>query len=342
MGGNKMHHKDGNPLIDKLDSAVPRNAEYTRQFSKLVDLSMTPDWHRKVWRDGGHYLRRGDFREISGGELPVILHQYNRHDKRAGDKVELVETGTMSLLDMNSCVSQVYKVDPLENRVMRLDLASDVPDVPVDWFRNNTEFKGKQTNREWAVQSITQRTSQTLTSGIKPHQIRIYDKTGHRAKILSSEVRRMQRSEREFAMSFEDRWGYRPTRIVTRVERQIGGAEVAKFGYAKLGHLYELPKCDPFKQIIFPEDVQPDEELDELGIKDRIVAEWLMERSVREGIVNTKALVRRWSHNREAFHSFWRANRGFAMPTGARQMCTRNDLLESFRASIHVQLKQAA
>lgn len=329
-------------MIDKLDTAVPRNAEYTRTFGKLVSLSLTPDWHRKVWRDGGHYLRRGDFREISGGELPVILHQYNRHDKRAGDKVELVETGKMTLLEMNSAVSAIYKVEPLENRIMRLDLAADIEDVPVDWFRNNTHFRGKQTNREWAVQSITQRGAQTLYAGVKPHQLRIYDKTGHRASLLAGEVRRMARSEREFKLSFEQRWGYSPTKVVTRVERQIGGGEVQKFGYARVGHLYELEAADPFRQIIFPDDVRKRRRLEGLGPRDYAIAKWMEEQSDRDGIVNLRAEMRAVSRNYQQFHNFWKRYGEFAMPVRASRTLARTDLLESFRASTRAQLRQAA
>lgn len=307
---------------------------------------MSPDWHRKVWRDGGHYLRRGDFREISGGELPVILHQYNRHDKRAGDKVELVETGNMSLLEMNCAVSAVYKVDPMENRVMRLDLAADVQGTDVDWFRDHTEFKGKQTNREWAIQSITQRVAQTLTSGVKPHQIRIYDKTGHRKTLLAQEVRKMAREEREFKLSFEQRWGYPETRIVTRVERQIGGAEVKKFGYSQVGHLYQLDKSDPFVQIVFPEDVDPPKR--DLTFEDKMGIEWMRMWVAKDGIVNAKVRLRKEcdyyfpSWGRQAQSERWRKWRKFVLEDESAQRTTRSDLLQSFRVSVNSQLKQAA
>jgi hypothetical protein len=329
-------------MIDKLDQGVPRNAEYTRSFGKLIELSMSPEWHRKVWRDGGHYLRRGDFREISGGELPVIVHQYNRHDKKAGDKIELVETGGRSLLEMNSAVSAIYAVDPLENRIMRLDCAADLPGVPVDWFRNNTEFRGKQTNREWAVQSITQRTAQTLYSGVKPHQLRIYDKTGHRIKLLESENRRRDKDQEPEPQTFEARWGYPPSQIVTRVERQLGGAEVKKFGYAKVGHLYELAGADPFRQIVFPSD------LDFRGVagasvfvgagftlstEDRIGIRWMRDRVERDGVVNAKAMLRSLCSSRDAYYRRWSKWKEFVLPNREAQVVTRTELLDSFRAS---------
>jgi hypothetical protein len=327
-------------LVDKLDVGVPRNAEYTRGFGKLVAMSMEPDWHRKVWRDGGHYLRRGDFREISGGELPVILHQYNRHDRKAGDKVELVETAGMSISEMNSHVRAVYAVEPMENRVMRLDLAADISDVPVRWFRDHTEFRGKQTNREWAVQSLTKRNAQTLYSGVKPHQLRIYDKTGHREGLWLSEVRKMAKSEREFKLSFEERWGYDRSMVVTRVERQIGGGEVKTFGYSQVGHLYQLEKADPFDQILFRDDVE--DWRGELSADDRIGIEWMRYRVSVDGVVNAKAALRDLCADRQKYHRRWSRWKSFVLATESARLVTRHDLLKSYRASVHKQIKLAA
>jgi hypothetical protein len=327
-------------LIDKLDCAVPRIAEYTREFANLVNISMSPEWHGKVWREGGIYARRGDFREVSGGELPVIVHQNNRYDKKAGDKVELIETGSMTVGEMAQTISRVYAVDPIESRIMRLDLAADVEGVSVSWFRDHTEFRAKQTNREWSMQSITQRRAQTLYSGVKPHQLRIYDKTAHREKLYASELRKATKEERAHMLSFDERWGHPASKLITRVERQIGGAEVEKFGYCRVGHLAEVYNADPFLQIVFPEERKRGR-IKRFSPEDRVGIDWMRDRVARDGVVNAKALLREYCGSRWGFYRRWNRWQEFVMQEASEKV-TRADLLESFRVSTLAQLNYAA
>jgi len=328
-------------LIDKLDTGVPRLAEYTRSFGKLVELSMTPDWHKKVWRDGGHYLRRGDFREISGGELPVIVHQHNRHDRRAGDKMEIVETGNLSMIDLVSIQQQVYRCDAEENRVMRVDLCSDVEGAPVSWYRDNTQIKQKQVHREWAMQTVSKRNAETLTAGQKPNQLRIYDKTRHREMLLAKEIRRLPKDSRDVGMSFEDRWGYDRTKVVTRIERQVGGAGIKNFGFAKVGHLWELAKTDPFIQIVFPDDVTNRRTKPFKDFRDTMSAAYLRELAERDGVQNARSELWRLCENRYQFYRAWNKYKEFILPTVAGNV-TRQDVMASYRASINHQLLRAA
>jgi hypothetical protein len=252
---------------------------------------------------------------------------------------------------MNTAIRAVYDVDPLENRIMRLDAAADLANVEVSWFRDHTEFRGKQTNREWAVQSITQRTAQTLTTGVKPCQIRIYDKTGHRMKLLALENRRRNKDEQPEPQSFEDRWGYSPFQKVTRIERQLGVTDLVKFGYTKIGHLYELPKADPFRQIIFPNErdfrgIRGSSVIVgggvQLTIADQIGILWMKDLVERDGVVNAKARLRALCPLRQSYYERWAKWKEFVLPSGGEQLVTRTQLLQSFRASTIRQVKNAA
>jgi hypothetical protein len=328
-------------LIDKLDTAIHRQAEYTKNFVKVVELSYTPEWRGKVWTNGGHYQRRGDFREISGGELPVILHQHNMHDYKADDKIELIETGILTLAEMNETVRSIYKVEPLENRVMRLDLAADTQAVSVDWFRTNTYVHRKQEARAWMECDLSARRAQTLMSGKKPNQLRIYDKTGHRKVLLARELRRMTKEERPFAMAFEERWGYDPGTMITRVERQIGGAGVGRFGFTRVGNLYKLSFTDPFEQICFAEDVPAERRERRLTLKDKIIIDHLKEMASSKGLQHTRDYMFAASKNRCQFYRAWDKYKGFVMELGDENM-TREKLHEAFLSSVEAQLKPAA
>jgi hypothetical protein len=242
-------------LIDKLDLGVNNRAQYTRSFSKVLSISERPEWRDKVWKQGGHFRRRGDLREVSGGELPVILHMDNLHNRKAPNKVELIETGKLKLAEMGELVESMFLVDADESKVMRLDTAADIRSTPVEWFREHTYVALKQSQQAWVHCEMSMRRAQTLIAGKKPRQIRIYDKTGHRAAMLASERRKMTKEEREYAMSFEDRWGYPQSQIVTRVERQLGGGEPTTRGYGKMGYLRALANFDPFERIVFPSDL---------------------------------------------------------------------------------------
>src|SRR5437879_3868072 len=71
-----------------------------------------------------------DLREF-GHDL--ILHGHARLSKSGDHKVELVDTGKMSLSHMLNEISQIFDVDPEKLAIMRVDLTADVPGIPVSW-----------------------------------------------------------------------------------------------------------------------------------------------------------------------------------------------------------------
>jgi hypothetical protein len=356
-----------------LDISVPRRTHFTRSFGKLIELSHTHEWHGKVWKQGGHYAMRGDFRAISGGELPVILHHQFQHDRKTGDKLELVETALLSLAEMRSIQEEVFAHPARENRVLRIDLAADVEGTTVDWFRENTQVRMKQMMREWHHTTASGRHAETLTMGQKPNQFRVYDKTGHRAKLLADELRKMsttlepyeeddgtitQRSQRSFGLSFEQRWGYPIDRVVTRVERQIGGKAPEKQGIGRVGNLVNLDSIDPFTALELPSDkriIGPLHLSQQNFPEESVMIEVLREKAQRDGITHAKNYLwrlcrftgdapledsRALNRQHQRFYRRWKKYKPFVMPVADGNL-SRRDLLESFRGSIHPQLKAA-
>jgi hypothetical protein len=188
---------------------------------------------------------------------------------------------------------------------------------------------------------ISQRSAQTLLSGQKPNQFRVYDKTGHRKMILASEVRKMRPSEREFAMSFEDRWGYASEGVVTRIERQIGAGQPKALGYSQVGNLYKLSFADPFERLVFPED------LDQIDIDHftnpyhRITAQYLRDRAQWDGVNNTRDYLRDACKHRgrDSFYRLWNIYKGFVLSSeGGGNGITRAGVRRSFLASLEKQL----
>lgn len=333
-------------MIDKLDTAVPYRSRFTKSFAKVVELSLTPEWEKKVWQDGGLYKRRGDFRAITHGELPIILHRWNKHDEKADDKIELVETGTMSMLDMVSLQQAVYDRDAEENRILRIDLTADVLGTGVQWFRDNVEVRHKQTHREWQMVGLNSRRSEQISAGRKPNQIRIYDKTGHRKVLLEAENRRLRRGDPDCEpVGFEARWGYSDKFIVTRVERQVAAKDVAKVGIAKVGHIWKAGTVDPFKQLVFPDDVKQrfpslDSEF-KMRIEEVIFAEWIRKRTLEQGWVYTRNEIFRMCSSRDAYYRLLKKYKQFALPIEGAAI-SRADLLRSYVSSIDRQMQKAA
>lgn len=352
-------------MIDKLDVGVSSRAPYRNSFSKLLNIAQSPEWRKKTWTDGGHYRSRIDLREVSGWTMPVILHVGNKHDNKAPDKVELIETGTMTLREMKDTLHEMYEFAPDDGRVMRLDLASDVEGTPVEWFRENTYVAMKQTHRAWL--EMSSRRAQTIYAGQKPRQLRIYDKTGHRAYIMQREVRRLPRELRDLSFSFEKRWGYPQSKIITRIERQMGAKEPERMGFE---HLFDLKDLliisndgyktirgfDPFTRLTFPGDIAgPDYEAyrgdlhralfkRSMRPADRLAVERLVEYAREHGIQNARDhlynLCAGHGDQRQRFYRAWNKYKSFVMATvgGDEEGTNRESVLRAYSRSIHHQL----
>lgn len=343
-------------MIDKLDVGISSKAPYRRSFAKLMAISESPEWRDKVWRDGGHYRRRGDLREVSGGELPVILHIGNKHDWKADDKVELVETGILKMSDMRDTIETMYQFEPGESRVIRLDLCSDIEKTPVEWFRNNTYFSHKQNHRTVPFSEMSSRRAQTIYAGQKPRQIRIYDKTGHRAYLLARETRSIKRwdrieafggtPEKPGSMTFEQRWKYSPDTIVTRIERQMGGGEPKVCGLDRMGNLDRLAfGYDPFERIIFSADLATPDYGRRMKPEQRLALDQLRAIAGKDGIANARDHLfamctgRSAEGRRRQFYRLWDRYKSFVIPAcGGDEGTSRAAVLRSFSRSINQQL----
>ena len=114
----------------------------------------------------------------------AILHidqkRYGTH------KVELLETGKKGMAEIQSTLEQIIDCDPGACRLGRIDLAVDVREVPLSWFREHTYVEYKQflcahaKLVEAEISEMGKKFYQTLYFGKRPSCVRIYDKTAER------------------------------------------------------------------------------------------------------------------------------------------------------------------
>jgi hypothetical protein len=230
-------------VIDKADLRIPAHAQFSREFGPLYSYCARDP---AIFRPSPHYMNTCDLRPLG---FPCILHLYCTHTKAGDHKLELIDTGEMSFPQIQREILRVFDIDPGQLRLMRLDLAADVPDVAVAWFRRNARVKWKQWQSAIGTiqySEMGRRKVETLYFGKRPNCVRIYDKISEWRHQYDQTARRS--SDAAELPSFEERFGHSPGSVLTRVERQIGGGRLPK-EIDRVGKLWDLEDFDPFDRI---------------------------------------------------------------------------------------------
>jgi hypothetical protein len=266
-------------MIDKLDIRVPRQAEFTPEFSELyAEARNNP---RGPFHASRHYLAVADLRS-SGHD--AILHTYCKFGK--GDhKVELIDTGIRSFGYLLDQISGIFSVNPSALEVIRVDLAADVPGVSVPWFLSHARGKFKRfhnvgTGLEY--QQLGQKGIQTLYLGKRPNLYRIYDKVAELQHQYRKLLRQLDDVEIPALYSFYGIW---PDSVLTRVERQIGGGKIAEqikitrtTGIARVSTLGELltyaPEFNPFINLELNQSALPPQPIDFSDVNQYMAVMW--------------------------------------------------------------------
>lgn len=228
-------------MIDKLDLRIPARTSLTPEFRSV--LPTLP------FRDSRHYKFTADLRQFL---LNGILHYGCRHGEERNHKLELIDTGVMTLADISKCIQRLFLVNPDTLSIMRLDLAVDVKGIGVPWFAERARVRFKRfLSQLGVIDSIVMgnREIQTLYFGKRPNLIRIYDKLEeHRVQY-----RRILRSTSSESTppSFEERFGMPEFgHILTRVERQMGGGRIP-VELETVAHLRDCAAFNPFESVEF-------------------------------------------------------------------------------------------
>jgi hypothetical protein len=259
-------------LLDKLDLRVHGKVHFTESFNRLYAGERN---NPKRWKSTKHYAASASFEDCG---IEAIVHMQCQMTKQPMHKLEILRVGEKTIADVLEISERIFETEPFNLGVMRVDLTADVAGVPVDWFKRHTLPQHKQTRRQIgkfeSFQTVSKGTAETLYAGVKPNQIRIYDKVGERRMqyqkkcahfvrehSIAQSVLKAEQSKAGYwaewvravferdevaplpgnildgceMSSFEDLYGHGMWDTITRVERQAGTSrEIQKLGLATL------------------------------------------------------------------------------------------------------------
>ena len=273
-------------VIDKVEVRIPAATQFSKDFSSLYRAHSGDE---KIFHSSKHYLRVGDLRTLG---YSAVLHAYCRHDKSGNHKLELVDAGEMSFLTMQKEILRVFDIDPWHLDLMRIDLAADVPGVPVGWFARNARVKWKQ----WIARlgkleyaEMGRRKIQTVYFGKRPNCFRIYDKISELLHQYDQMVRKA--SDAAEIPTFEEMFKYPAAGFVlTRVERQIAGGRIPP-RIGKLGKLRRLQDFNPYSSLELLAGGCPEPNIDDYGVIEYFAGIGLRAKADEIGLHELRSLI---------------------------------------------------
>ena len=361
-------------MIDKLDVRVVADAPYTKEFTKLnCELRAEPKLN--PFTESRHYLAKADLRPFG---YKTIVHLFCKHGERGDHKIEIVDTGTMGFREMVHEVRRVFSI-PIGSEpfldVMRVDLAADVNDVPVSWFKDRVRVQFKRFGCEIGTYIQMGRGPETLYFGKRPNCFRIYDKVEERRQAYWRMLRRARRETESatyaqcdrsipwltsFAAfqalrdddnyrgallkvsvdadvpSYEECFGHSRDAVITRVERQMGGGRVP----LEIGTVGTLRKnaahFNPFEPFEFATAGRPEPRPCDYPLTTYAAGMWFRERAKDWGIHQ----LRSWINKQSSGGHGARVLRAFGdfLPEQAPVELTGARLFELYRDSVSHQL----
>lgn len=190
-------------MIDKIEVMVEAETPFRSDLDSYCRAMVEPDGERD---DPYSKVRRSKFYQAVGDLRPLGLDAMLHYDQKRyhTHKIEFFETGKKGLGEIEGTLEKIVDCDPGDCRLGRVDLAADVRDVSILWFRTHVRFDHKQFICEHGKRSIEEldetemgkRIWQTLYFGKKPSCIRIYDKVAERVAAYELWKRRELREAR--------------------------------------------------------------------------------------------------------------------------------------------------
>lgn len=296
-------------LIDKADFRVPGPLPFTKEFARVYSsaASLPSEQANRVWKKSKFYAKAGDFTSFG---YPVMLHMECTMTKKRNHKLEILQTGDKTLGEMRDICEAIFEGTPDNWGILRADLTADAEGVEVDWFKQHTYVLGKQVRRELGqiipipYLALSKGVAETIYAGVKPNQIRIYNKTQERVvrhgRMMRAAVRKFERDclegkvvEMPKLQSFEEVYGYDPSKIITRVERQLSGTDLEKVNLTTFERLKLADRIKPFEKIKFFKSSEVDLSLESWGWRDWCIGETLKREVERNGLASALKLLQR-------------------------------------------------
>jgi hypothetical protein len=167
-------------MIDKIEAMIEPGTNFRGELNELKHGSPW-DPYSQMLRPSKFYKAVADLRPFG---FDAMLHI---EQKRYGShKLELFETGKKGMAQIQDTLERIADCDPGGYRLGRIDLAADVRDVSLSWFREHAfvQYKqflcahGKMAEAEHSEMGM--KIYQTLYFGKRPSCVRIYDKVAER------------------------------------------------------------------------------------------------------------------------------------------------------------------
>lgn len=230
-------------MIDKLDLLVKTERDLRPEFWSLLRGCGRVRRPREVL-----YLRTYDLRELDVG----LLVHLGRTETGPIIKLEATDVGRLTVGQVVTDFTRVLRDDPMDRSLTRVDLAADVPDVPVQWFRDNARVRYKRVVTEFGERSSWGRFRSSSTEGLhygrRPNLYRVYDRVAASRQEYRREMRSISVEQRP---TFSETYGFDVDDVITRVERQLGGQPL-RTQFPSFGALIENAlKYDPFSRMDF-------------------------------------------------------------------------------------------
>jgi hypothetical protein len=320
-------------VIDKVDLRIPASVHWGDGFR--LSCGMISYQGRSVpIRRSQFYQGVADLRSLG---LDALLHARYQFGKKKDHKLELLETGNKSLLEMAAIAGAVFEVEICKLPLIRIDLAADIPDIPVEYLRRCLRVIRKRKTDEWGIvyEEIGDRQIQYLRFGRSPNLIRVYDKGAERKARFAQMIKHVSRDAE--MPTFEQTYGIPEDVTLTRIERQMGGGRIPP-ELATFGSLKNAATFDPFAALEIiptgipvpdPEKYGPGEATKILGIHQLIE---------REGYQNAFARLNRDHNARRHMDSYIQ----FMQECAPALQIDRERVTESFRQSVARQIEGGA
>ena len=317
-------------MIDKLDVKVPYSASFQPKF-RFVPGELRFAGISSTVRRSQHYQGVIDLRPFG---FDAILHAYFRRQGRPNHKLELIDSGDKSLSQMARIVAGVFEVNPEDLELMRVDLAADLPEIPVAHVYQLLRVKLKRSADaigELDFETIGGRRLEYFRYGKSPNCLRVYDKPAE-CKARMPQILKRVSPDAELP-TFQDLFGFSPDATLTRVERQAGGGRVPN-ELAKFGQLKEAADFNPFANIEILRGKIPLPDPARVGDARALKIAGLQAYLDAYGVQQARAILNR---NRNAKRIFDDLD-SYLLQEQASTDLTVDSILHSYRSSVRAQI----
>jgi len=172
-------------MIDKIEVMVRPETPFRGELKELHSISPFDPCVQHV-RPSKFYHLVADLRPRGFDALLHVGLKLGGKKYHGGHKIELLETGKKSMSEIDGMVEAIADCNPRGCRVGRIDLAADIDDVSLSWFREHAYVEYKQfvcahaKVQEFEYSEMGKKVYQTLYFGKRPACVRIYDKIAER------------------------------------------------------------------------------------------------------------------------------------------------------------------